>query len=171
MDFALDLWALLWTFGLFIGVCLVLLDFTLDSLGLCLGLWTIHWTLPWTLDFLEFFEFHQRSYFLPMLRLSVLAEFFFLNAMKRPHLPHALLLNTAHMVQQAVLRLSGSVIWPGHLQFIICWRSATCTFINNKFATVSASHEPSPNNALQSEHSSSSPGGKKNRLSFIHCPS
>jgi hypothetical protein len=48
MDFALDLGALLWTFGLFIGICLGLLDFVLGFglfIGLCLGLWTFHWIL------------------------------------------------------------------------------------------------------------------------------
>ena len=74
MDFALDLWALLWTFGLFIGLCLGLLDFVLGFglfIGLCLGLWTFYWTL-------DLFYFYQRPYFLPMLRLSGLADFFFL---------------------------------------------------------------------------------------------
>ena len=84
MDFALrfglfiGLWTfqrtLLWTFRLFIGLCLGLLDFVLGFglfIGLCLGLWTFYWTL-------DPFYFYQRPNFLPMLRLSILAEIFFL---------------------------------------------------------------------------------------------
>ena len=68
-------WTLLWTFRLFIGLCLGLLDFVLGFglfIGLCLGLWTFYWTL-------DPFYFYQRPNFLPMLRLSILAENFFLN--------------------------------------------------------------------------------------------